>query len=223
MDEWRIHWLEAEGDLKRWRDPIIAGVDEARRAVSRVLPPPALDILVQQQPGKVIPEIGMVGFAYRSSLFSLTIDLDNPNLTRCLSDGTLVRQLVHEAHHCLRMAGPGYGRSLGEALVSEGLAGQFVRELIGNPPEPWECAVDDEALCRNLPVEAALSSTDYDHAAWFFGTGGKRPRWLGYTLGYKLVGHWLRKASPITPATWINVPASVVLAAGLKEINCMFP
>ncbi len=31
------------------------------------------------------------------------------------------------------MAGPGYGRTLGEVLVSEGLSGQFTRQLFANP------------------------------------------------------------------------------------------
>jgi hypothetical protein len=77
----------------------------------------------------------------RESLFSLTLDPDNPNFERSLGDGDLRRTIAHEVHHCMRMAGPGYGWTLGEALVSEGLAGQFVHRLFGSPPEPWECAV----------------------------------------------------------------------------------
>ena len=69
--------------------------------------------------------------AYRPGLFGLTLDPDNPQFATCISDGTLRRQVAHEVHHCLRMAGPGYGRVLGEALVSEGLAGHFTRRLLG--------------------------------------------------------------------------------------------
>ncbi|WP_191061192.1 DUF2268 domain-containing putative Zn-dependent protease [Geminicoccus harenae] len=219
MQEWELHWLEAEGNLQSWKDLIISGVETARDTVSRIIPPPRLDILVQPQPGRVIPEIGMVGFAHRKSLFSLSIDPENPNLSRCLTDGTLARQVAHEVHHCVRIAGPGYGRTLGEALVSEGLAGRFVRELFGNSPEPWECAVDVETLRKNLPDEAELSSTNYDHAAWFFGASGKRPRWLGYTLGYELVGNWLRKSPPAEASVWIDVPAQVVLGVGLEGLR----
>nr|WP_274517589.1 DUF2268 domain-containing putative Zn-dependent protease [Pseudomonas sp. GM18] len=64
----------------------------------------------------------------------MTLDPDNPNLLPSLRTGTLHRQIVHEVHHCLRIAGPGYGWTLGEALVSEGLAGQFVRHLLGKRP-----------------------------------------------------------------------------------------
>jgi hypothetical protein len=121
---------------------------------------------------------------YRSGMFRsafakrrcLALDPDNPNFTVCLGDGTLRRQVAHEVHHCLRMGGPGYGRTLSEALVSEGLAGHFTRRLFDNPPEPWECAVDDEVLHAHRPDKETPSAKWYNHAEWFFGTGGRRPR-----------------------------------------------
>ncbi|WP_256390362.1 DUF2268 domain-containing putative Zn-dependent protease [Pseudomonas yamanorum] len=89
-----------------------------------------------------------------------------------------VVHVVHEVHHCLRMAGPGYGWTLGEAMVSEGLAGQFVRRVLGSQPELWERALAPEELLSS-PVELQLlQATYYDHSEWFFGTG-TRPRWLG--------------------------------------------
>jgi len=213
MQDWRIHWLEADRDLTAWQEPMRAGIEVARQAVSQLVPAGRLDILIQ--PGEfVIREIGMAGYAYRKSLFSLTIDPDNPNFAAALVDGALPRQVAHEVHHCLRMAGPGYGRTLGEALVSEGLAGQFVCKLFGNAPEPWECAVDDDELSRHFPADEALAADSYDHDAWFFGAGGTYPPCLGYTLGYRLVGAWLEQVGSVDVATWINVPAETVLSMG---------
>ena len=63
--------------------------------------------------------------------------------------------------------------SLGEALVSEGLAGQFVNRLYGTPPEPWEKAVEAQAARRPLPDGAPLASRSSAHHAWFFGVGGR--------------------------------------------------
>ncbi len=45
-------------------------------------------------------------------------------LAASLDDGAFRRTIAHVVHRCLRMAEPGYGRTLGEALVSQGLAGQ---------------------------------------------------------------------------------------------------
>jgi hypothetical protein len=210
---WQLHWLEASGDLTPWRSTIAEEVEIARKAVAGVLPISPLDILVQRLPGAVIPETGTTGQAMRAGLFSLTIDPDNPNFATALSDGDLRRTVAHEAHHCMRMAGPGYGWTLGEALVSEGLAGQFVSRLFSSPPEPWECAVTDEVLVANLPDNATLVGNGHDHRAWFFGLGGQYPRWLGYTLGYRIVGDWLETGADLSGDAWINIPAHEVIKA----------
>ena len=209
---WRSHWLEASGDLGPWRSTI-AEEEIARKAVADVLPVSSLDILVQRLPGAVIPETGTTGQAMRPGLFSLTIDPDNPNFARSLRDGDLRRTVAREAHHCMRMAGPGYGWTLGEVLVSEGLAGQFVSHLFNSPPEPWECAVTDEELAANLPDNATLVSDGHDHHAWFFGFGSRYPRWLGYTLGYRIVGDWLATGVDTGCGAWVNIPAHEVIEA----------
>jgi len=210
--EWRVHWLEAEGELTPWQPAVSLEIDAARQAVARLVCLPRLDVLVQRLPGGGIPEIGMVGHAYRKRLFALTLDPANAGFAAAVMDGALRRQVAHEVHHCLRMGAVGYGRTLGEALVSEGLAGQFTRRLFGNPPEPWERAVDDAALRAHGPDAAALAATGYDHAAWFFGTG-ELPRWLGYTLGYAMAGKWLDRMGEVDGTTWVGVPAGAVLSA----------
>lgn len=216
MDRWTLHWLEASGDLSAYRAEITAAFEQSYRTVSAMLPPPRLDILIQRLSGVTIPGIGIAGYAQRSTMFSMTFDPDEPNFARCLCEGALERQILHEVHHCLRMAGPGYGHTLGEALVTEGLAGQFVRHLIGTPPEPWECAVAPEVLQAALPGAEELASTDYDHGVWFFGTASQPCR-FGYTLGYQTAGRWLARAGEVDAATWVNVPAATVLAMGLRE------
>lgn len=217
--EWSLHWLNASGSLAPWQEAIGAEIEAARTCLSQKAPVPRLDLLLQRAPANVIPELGMGGYAYHSKLLSLSFDPDNPHFETALRDGAVRRTVLHEVHHCLRMAGPGYGRTLGEALVSEGLAGQFVGFLMGSPPELWERALDEAELDRWRPTEDELRATRYDHADWFFGRGGERPRWLGYTLGYRLVGRWLAAAGEIDWETWVNVPAQTVLEAGLDPLR----
>jgi len=214
-DGWTLHWLEASGSLAEFRSDLIRDFRNAHQTVSRLMPPPRLDVLIQRLTGETIPEMGIVGRAYRGTLFAMTVDPDNANFSQSLHNGALHRQIVHEVHHCMRMAGPGYGWTLGEALISEGLAGQFVRNLLGNEPEPWECAVTPQAL-RALVDTKAFGSTNYDHRAWFYGSG-PHPRWLGYTLGYQIVGHWLAKTGKIDASTWVNVPAQTIITAALED------
>ncbi len=88
---WTLHWLEAEGNLRPWRAAIEAEIGAAHAAVSGLLPPPRLDILVQHLAGAGIPEIGMVGHAYRRGLFALTLNPANPRFAAALADGMLRR------------------------------------------------------------------------------------------------------------------------------------
>ena len=215
MDAWTLHWLEASGSLAQFRPELIREFEVAYEAIAQLLPPPRLDILIQGLPGETLPELGLVGRAYRSTMFSMTLDPDNPNFLTSLRSGALRRHMVHEVHHCLRMAGPGYGWTLGEAMVSEGLAGQFVRQVLGSEPEQWERALAPQELLSAPVDRQLLESTYYDHSEWFFGTGA-RPRWLGYTLGYQMVEAWLAKQGEVDAATWVNVPAQDILANAAK-------
>ena len=209
---WTLHWLEATADLGPWKYAIAAEMKATWRHLEAVLAPPRLDILLQRQPGAGIPELGLVGHAYRPGLFAMTLDPDNPNFAASLRDGTLRRQVVHEVHHCMRMAAIGHGHTLGDALISEGLAGRFTQWVFDNPPELWEQAVNADTLRAHEPSQAELDATDYDHEAWFFGVGGQRPRWLSYTMGYQMVGAWLEVTGTPDVDTWVRVPAGTVLA-----------
>jgi hypothetical protein len=198
--------------LAPWRAQILSEIEATRVALAKLVPAPALAVELRHAPGRVIPEIGMVGYSPSATHFSLTFDSTNPHFAPSLADGTLRRQVAHEVHHCLRHAGPGYGKSLGEALVSEGLAGQFVNRLYGTPPEPWERAVEPREAWHFLPDDKTLTLPMYDHKAWFFGPG-RYPRWLGYTLGYLLAGRWRTVNPGASGERLVNVTAAEVIAA----------
>ena len=110
----------------------------------------------------------------------------------------------------MRAAGPGYGFTLGGAMVSEGLAAQFVRLVCNSSPEPWDRAVSDKILSNMWPDQSSMMDTKFDHSEWFNGTGSK-PRWLGYTIGSKIVETWLLSTANITPDRLISVPTPKVL------------
>lgn len=213
---WKLHWLEASGEVRQYESVIVREAETAFHHLSCVTDVPRLDILIQCVPEAVIPETGFAGRAYSSTLFGMAIDPANPNLSRELQNGRLIRQIVHEVHHCLRMRGPGYGWTLGEALVSEGLAGQFVCWLLETAAEPWECAIERSELQANPVPLTTLQSARYDHSAWFFGTGAYR-RWYGYTLGYQMVAAWHRRHRACPTENWFGVTADDVIAAALEE------
>ncbi len=215
MQQWTLHWLEATGSLAEYREAISESFVSAESAMAAFMSPPRLDVLIQNLPGQVIPEAGLLGRAFNHTLFSMAVDPANPAFADSLTQGTLQRHILHEVHHCLRMAGPGYGLSAGEALVSEGLAGHFVRELLGSEPELWETAVSHEQLLQWPLSVQVLTQQPYDHAGLFFGTA-TLPRWYGYSLGYQMVAAWREQKGTPDRQQWLNVAAEQVIACAQK-------
>ncbi|MCT6953233.1 DUF2268 domain-containing protein, partial [Salmonella enterica] len=103
------------------------------------------------------------------------------------------------------------GSTLGEVIVSEGLAGHFSLELFGGEPELWESLKSDIIEPYSTKLLENWHCTDYDHNSWFFGTGGL-PRWLGYTAGFNLISRYLA-ASPYLKASMLaNIDAEELKA-----------
>lgn len=123
------------------------------------------------------------------------------------------RVLAHELHHCMRTRGPGYGETLAEALISEGLADHFDHEVWGKEPQLWSIALTDEQALPLLErARGELDNKPYNHAAWFFGSAEQHiPRWTGYTLGFRLVADYLRLHPEQTAAELHAMPASAFI------------
>ncbi len=210
MKNWTVHWLDATGDCHDWKADITTEIAKAHDAMAAFVTLPAQDILVERSNEGVIPQIALQARALRASRLSLVFDPFNDNYRRALQSGALQRQIIRAAHLSMRLAGPGYGFTLGGAMVSEGLAGQFVRLVTGARPEPWDKAVPD--LSPYWPDQRELMNPRYDHGLWFDGRGDK-PLWLGQSMGFKLVENWLISGAEITPERMITIPAPKVLAA----------
>lgn len=188
MAEMVLHILNARSQLSGCRDWLEKVLLDAFKRSAAVLPLGQVDVVVKAGTF-VIPEKGHVSWAPEPGIIYLTVDPDHPALRQNV-DRSLERMLAHELHHCARWDGPGYGGTLGEALVSEGLAGHFAQEIYGPPVEPWECVPDPILHQHVANAQGAWDSRDYGHNRWFFGSGDL-PRWLGYSLGFQIVARSL--------------------------------
>ncbi len=164
---------------------------------------------VELDPARVIPELGVGGFTDPSD-GTVFVHLDYP--LRAGAERWVPAVVAHELHHSSRIrTGPGYGNSLGEALVTEGLADHFVEEVFPEtPPEPWNNALSrgqEASLWKR--AEPQLQIPGYDHQSWFFGGSGI-PRWAGYTLGYRIVAAYLGEKRHASDA--VGVEASTIIA-----------
>ena len=171
-------------------------------------------IQVRLDAAAVIPEIGVGGMTDPSGDVGIAIEEKPPGGLRQALETWIPATVAHELHHSSRVRiGPGYGYTLGEALVREGLADRFVEEVFpATPPAPWDNVLSkkrEAALWRRAQPDLEIPG-GYDHASWFFG-GSDLPRWTGYTLGYRIAGAYLGERRK--PSGSVNVRADKIIAA----------
>ena len=207
---WTLHPINSSGQLDAVLEPVLDAIERARVRIESAVAPRTLDVVVQAWPDRVDKRFGFTGYAPTADMFQITLDPDNPNLVDHLGE-PFERMVAHEYHHTLRWVTLGYGRTLGEALVSEGLAGHFARQLYRNPPEHYERALEPDAFDELATL--ALTHWDdaaYDHSRWFFGVRDL-PVHAGYTLGYALAGEYLATDADRSAASVAHEPASSFL------------
>lgn len=207
-----IHVLNAKG---RFQDPQIRMLKEEARstlaAIHDVLPAVDVDIVFCDAPGFMINGRWPGGYSLNESVMLIYLDPCHPDIDAVIT-ADVKATIAHEYHHCCRWKTPGYGSTLGEALVSEGLADHFSLGLFGGAPPPW-CTALGSAELEKWRAEARpmLDRKPYNHAGWFFGREGHIPRWAGYALAYDLVARYLVNHPGATAAGLVHAEAGEVL------------
>lgn len=202
MPYWQVHFLNARHALTGVMPEVRAAIAEAVARVSGHLPLPDFDVVVRAGDGG--SDWGVLGAAPAPGVIELTLSPArfSPELT--------VRRMLRELHHAARWEGPGYGRSLGEVLVSEGLAGHFVTRLLGGAPDPWDATTPPSGLAKRAMTEWAWR--DLDRGLWFEGRGNIR-KWAGYGLAHRLLAEHLSREPDPGPATLVQIPAEALRPA----------
>ena len=120
-------------------------VAESARRVFELLPHRGrISIYVALDASRSIPETGVGGFTDPSTgTVSIWIDDTPPGGLKAALEAWVPATMAHELHHSSRVrTGPGYGSTLAEVLVTEGLADHFVLEAFPDtPPQPWDNAL----------------------------------------------------------------------------------
>ena len=176
------------------------GFSEGLKIIRKKLNADKIDIVFVNAPMNVIPEIGIGG--YSPGPYNIYINLD-PKFTTFAVEA-IVSTILHETHHCMRWRNPGYGLSLGEAMISEGIATLFEEEYIGKTPIYAQVKIKQEEIDK---ANKNLNNRDYNHSDWFFG-GKDTQRWFAYTYGYKMSKAYSKKVNK-TAAELVNTPAKL--------------
>ncbi len=203
MHPLELHFINARQTLSLKQHEISSVLQRTWQQANSHIAFNPLDVVIKA--GQFVLEgKGCLGYCPEPGIVYLTVDPHSSDL----SEESLTRMFAHELHHAARWDGPGYGRTLGEALVSEGLAGHFALEVCGGDPEPWE-RLDSSVLHAFFERAAEQWSQPwYDHNAWFFGTA-EIPLWCGYSLGFALVKAYLREHPQQSAASLMQADAQL--------------
>lgn len=203
--------FDDQDELVPFKETIENLLTSANMDIQRLMPIDDITIRVTVNPNASIPEIGFGGFNPNANEVLISIDPTFNNLQASFQ-AELPAMIAHEMHHAKRRRSVGYGNTLLQAIVSEGLADHFSMEVTGIEPPRWAIAVQGQALQDWIATASqSWNNSSYDHATWFFGTTEEIPRWLGYAMGFELVEEYLVNHIEIRPSNLYDEPANSFL------------
>ncbi|MFB6246348.1 MAG: DUF2268 domain-containing putative Zn-dependent protease [Candidatus Pacearchaeota archaeon] len=114
---------------------------------------------------------------------------------------SMKKSLIHEATHALS---PFYNineMSIGEQIIFDGIAENFVEHITGEKSHLGNAINKESAQKYFEELKEILDSEDFEeHGKVFYGTG-KYPLWTGYSIGYHLIKEYLKKVD----LTWDEI------------------
>lgn len=173
-------------------------------------------ISVYPNPSWTLPETGVGGYTPSGDWIQISLDPARENDVM----SNLPATLYHECNHIARWQSVGYGNSLLERMVSEGLACVF-EKLYAKSAMAWTTYTETEIdvmmnIIRTLQPHADEA---VDHARWFFGTDTMIPRWLGYKFGTYIVERALQNHADRSIVELTRCPAEQILEwSGIKQV-----
>lgn len=164
-------------------------------------------ILIDTDPHMIDPNIGVGGYTDDKNHIQLSIDPSHKNL----SDKELFATLVHELSHVKRAYGPGYGTTLFDYMIFEGLGVAFEEEVCKSNtyyPKYLRSLHDTKQLVKSFSYMFDYDDDQYDHMDFIIGNKEKGiPEFAVYSMGLFFVEQYLSRT---------NKHASEVLLAPSK-------
>lgn len=208
----KIHILKATRRLTPFANDINKEVRSSIKKIKKKLPISDVDLVFYDHPERTIKGFGIGGYTANAHTIFIYLDPAFKNFKKVIKE-EIPRALAHEFHHVARWRGPGFGNKLLETLVTEGLADHFDIEIFNKSPRPWCKALSKKETKKLLKMaEKEFYDDNHDHFRWFFGRGDKNiPRWTGYTLGFEIIGRYLRENPDKKPSTLFAEKADVFI------------
>lgn len=199
--------FEEHADLDQYKASIESLISGVNLEIQKLMPIKDVLIRVSVNRNQSIPEIGIGGFNPSPNEVLIFIDPNFNNLKNSL-EMELAAMISHEMHHAKRRRSVGYGNTLLQAVISEGLADHFSIEVTGIDTPRWSNVFQDDQLETWIDTASQTwNDSPYDHSSWFFGSNSI-PRWTGYSIGYDLVEKYLAANPDKKPSTLFDETAN---------------
>lgn len=193
-----INFLETEKKLDlKMKSLLEETIKEQAAKACSLLGIVYVNITVYSNPNFVIPETGEGGYAASGDWFQIYIDpTRNEDELKKIITTNIPLTIYHEFNHVARWNSTGYGSTLPEAIVTEGLASVFAAENWKKSKSPWTKYSQTEinSLLKIFQARNKKEDGNYSHQEWFYGAG-ELPRWIGYKLGFYVIS-LVRKNNP---------------------------
>jgi uncharacterized protein YjaZ len=207
-----IHYYIANstGELDHLVDRFLSTFNKANKITEKELGANQIDIIMVNDPWSVIKEHGISGYAPGPNNIYVSVDPKFKDIT----EENMILTILHEAHHCMRWRKPGYGKTLGQAMISEGLATLYEEEHSGKVPIYAQAKIEPKDI--DLAIKE-LDNDKYDHHKWFFGDD-MVAHWFGYGYGYKLAKAYSQKTNKKANEL-VHVDAQLMLGTSHQSSN----
>jgi uncharacterized protein YjaZ len=185
-----INYIKVDSDISfRQRGKLGNIIKRHALIAGRILHIPFVTITIYPKSNWTIPETGENGYTPSGDWMQIYIDPKNKyHSFDFIANNIIPGTIYHEMNHVARWRAVGFGKSLIEAIISEGLASIFEREQWKRFTAPWANWEEKEIInfINIFRKRDRKKDTAYNHSEWFFGKG-KLPRWIGYKLGAYIV------------------------------------
>lgn len=208
----KIHILSSSKEIKPFAMELRSVTKSVVVLIKKLVPLKDIDVVFYYHPEGTIKEIGIGGYTPIANTVFISLDPKHPKFKENFKV-EIIYTLIHEINHAIRFR-TFPGKSLLDAMISEGLADHFAMEVTKRKrPQPWSTSLTAKQKKEFLKkVFKEWNKSAYDHNAWFYGSVTKKiPRWTAYTLGYDLVATYLQKHPNIPVSKLISAKASVFI------------
>lgn len=213
-----LHILRASGGLKPHQAVIKRDFYNAIAMITAKLDIKDVDVIISDKIFYESAELDYIsGNTIDANRVEIGINPENPKLKTGIQEN-VTKMLAHEFHHAKRMTGPGYGNTLFNAFITEGLAIHFENEIVP-AVQALNNVLSDEEL-QQLIMKAKeiyhLPLTSDDHWKWF--VNGSEEEGIsvgaGHAIGYKIVREYLKNHRDQTAASLVlTIPEDFLIPA----------